>query len=114
MHTCSALVVPARLAQPVHVKAVELDVSALQRVATGEVGVIVGRDWHVYLDSEANQVATPNLRAEALIREAGIEVEETLHGTALFLGHGSDAEEADAPRRLIRLAEQLFDLPLAA
>lgn len=115
MHTpCNALVVPARLAHPVHIKAVELDMTALQRVANGEVGVIAGRDWHVYLDSEANRIAAQNLRAEVLIREAGIDVEETLHGTALFLGHGSPGEEADAPRHLIRLAEQLFNLPLAA
>ncbi|UKA77121.1 hypothetical protein [Arthrobacter sp. FW306-07-I] len=115
MHTpCNALVVPARLAHPVHVKAVELDVAALQRVANGDIGIIAGVDWHVYLDSEGNRVAAPNLRAEVLIREAGIKVEETLRGAALFLGRGSDGEEADAPRHLIRLAEQLFDLPLAA
>ena len=111
---CNALVVPARLAHPVHIKAVALDMTALQRVASGQVGVIAGRDWHVYLDSDANRTASQNLRAEVLIREAGINVEVTLHGTALFLGHGSSGEEADAPRHLVRLAEQLFDLPLAA
>ncbi|MET3934353.1 hypothetical protein [Arthrobacter sp. OAP107] len=115
MHTpCNALVVPARLAHPVHIKAVELDTTTLQRVANGEVGVIAGRAWHVYLDSEANRMAAQNLRAEVLIRETGINVEETLHGTALFLGHGCSGEEADVPRHLIRLAEQLFDMPLAA
>lgn len=111
---CNALVVPARLAHPVHIKAVELDTTALQRVASGDVGLIAGRDWHVYLDSETNRIAAENLRAEVLIREAGIDVDETLHGTALFLGHGRPGEEADVPRHLIRLAEQLFDLPLAA
>ena len=111
---CNALIVPARVARPVHIKAVELDMTALQRLVTGEAGVLAGRDWHVYLDREADRVAVQNLRAEVLIREAGINVEETLHGTALFLGHGSPGEEADVPRHLIRLAEQLFDLPLAA
>ncbi|MFP3462966.1 hypothetical protein R5O87_19205 [Arthrobacter globiformis] len=111
---CTALVIPARLAHPVHIRSVELDTTALRRVATGEVGVIAGPDWHVYLDSETNRIAAQNLRAEVLIREAGINVEETLHGTALFLGDGQPGEDADVPRHLIRLAEQLFDLPLAA
>ena len=111
---CNALIVPARLAHPVHLRAVDLDMTALQRVAIGEVGVIAAHDWHVYLDIEANRIAAQNLRAEVLIREAGINVQETLHGTALFLGHGRPGEEADVPRHLIRLAEQLFDLPLAA
>lgn len=46
-YPCNAFVVPARLAHPVHIKAVELDMTALQRVAKGGVGVIAGRDWHV-------------------------------------------------------------------
>lgn len=110
---CNALVVPARLAHPVHIKAIELDLEALQRVAAAGAAFIASRDWHVYLGSDANQTAE-NLRAEVLIREAGIDVEESIQGTALFLGHGSPGEETDAPRHLIRLAEQLFDLPLAA
>jgi hypothetical protein len=48
------------------------------------------------------------------MREAGVELDEAIHGTAVFLGRGGPGEEADAPRHLIRLAEQLFDLPLAA
>jgi hypothetical protein len=108
-----ALVVPARLVHPVHIKAVELDAAALQRVAAGEVAVIASRDWHVYLDTDANRMAR-NVRAEVLIREAGVDIDEAIHGTALFLGHVISGGEADAPRHLIRLAEQLFDLPLAA
>ncbi|WP_461172641.1 hypothetical protein M1D93_16940 [Arthrobacter sp. Z1-9] len=109
----NALVVPARLVHPVHIKTVELDLSALQRVAAGEVGRIAGTDWHAYLDSEGIRY-TENLRAEVLIREAGIDLDKTIHGTAMFLGHTKSGEETDAPRHLIRLAEQLFDLPLAA
>jgi hypothetical protein len=111
--SCNALVVPARLAYPVHIKAVELDLAALQRMAAGDVGLITGGDWHAYLDREANRIAQ-NLRAEVLIREAGIDVGNALHGTALFRGHGNPGEEADAPRHLIRLAERLFNLPLPA
>ena len=109
----NALVVPARLVHPVHIKTVELDLAALQRVAAGEVGRIASTDWHAYLDSEGIRY-TENLRAEVLIREAGIDLDETIHGTAMFLGHTNLGEETDAPRHLIRLAEQLFDLPLAA
>ena len=60
-----------------------------------------------------NRPAT-NVRAEVLIREAGIDLEGTIQGTALFLGRDRLDGECDAPRHLIRLAEQLFDLPLAA
>jgi hypothetical protein len=109
----TALVVPAPLAHPVHILPVELDVEALRRVAAGDIGHVAGADWHLYLDSEGIK-STENLRAEVLIREAGIDVEETLHGTALFLGQAESGDHADAPRHLIRLAEQLFDMPLAA
>lgn len=108
-----ALIVPARLAHPVHIRPVELDMAVLQRVAGGEKGHIASTDWHVYLDHEGRGTAE-NMRAEVLLREAGVDLDGTVHGTAVFLGHGSSGEEADAPRSLIRLAEQLFDLPLAA
>ncbi|WP_461187905.1 hypothetical protein [Arthrobacter sp. Z4-13] len=109
----NALIVPARLVNPVHIRTVELDVAALQRVAAGNVGLVTSGDWHVYLDSEGIRYAE-NVRAEVLIREAGIDLDETIHGTAMFLGHGKPGEEADAPRHLITLAERLFDIPLAA
>lgn len=112
-HSYSALVVPARLAHPVHIKPVEMDMAAIQRVATGDIRLITGRDWRAYLDSTGTQ-SSPNVRAEVLIREAGIHLDATIHGTAMFLGQGSRGEETDAPRSLIRLAEQLFDMQLAA
>ncbi|WP_066289790.1 hypothetical protein [Arthrobacter sp. B6] len=109
----NALVVPARLAHPVHMRPVELDMAALQRVAAGEIGFIASRDWHVYLDHDGNRTAQ-NMRAEILIREAGVDLDGTVHGTAIFLGRRNGGEDADAPHHLVRLAEQLFDLPLAA
>jgi hypothetical protein len=109
----NALVVPARLTHPVHIRALALDMAALQRVAEGEVGFIAGRGWHVYLSNQGTR-SSPNVRAEVLIREAGVDLGDTVHGMAMFLGSGLRAEEADVPRHLIRLAEQLFDLPLAA
>jgi hypothetical protein len=84
--SCKALVVPARLSHPVHIKPVELDLPALQRVAAGEIGFIVGQTWHVYLDNDGSRNAQ-NMRAEVLIREAGVDLEDTVHGTAIFLGH---------------------------
>jgi hypothetical protein len=109
----NALIVPARLVHPVHVRPVQMDLPALQRLAAGEVGVVAGGDWHVYLDSGGIRFME-NVRAEVLMREAGVDLDETIHGTAMFLGDGGPGEEADAPRHLIRLAEQLFDMPLAA
>lgn len=109
----NALVIPARLVHPVHIKPVDIDLDALRRVAAGQIAVIDSKDWHAYLNNEGSRSAH-NVRAEVLIREAGIDVASTLPGTALFLGTGSRGEEMDAPRHLIRLAEQLFDMPLAA
>lgn len=113
MNYFHALVVPAHLVHPVHIKSVEMDGDALTRVTAGGVGLVAAGDWHAYVDSEGKRLI-PNFRAEVLIREAGIDLDDTIHGTAMFLGHGQPGEEADAPRHLIRLAEQLFDLPLAA
>jgi len=109
----NALIVPAALAHPVHIKCVDLDITARLRVLQGEIGFISSVDWFAYLDNGGTRSAE-NVRAEVLIREAGVEIEETIHGTATFLGHTSPGEESDPPRHLIRLAEQLFDMPLAA
>ena len=109
----NALVVPARLVHPVHLRLLDLDATALQRVASGDIGYIASNDWRAYLNNDGSR-AFPNMRAEVLIREAGVELDETIHGTAMFLGLVDPGEETDAPRHLIRLAEQLFDLPLAA
>lgn len=109
----NALVVPARLVHPVHITPLVLDEASLQRVASGDVGMLAGADWHAYLDNASGRIFH-NLRAEVLIREAGLDVEGTIHGTATFIGRAPSGGQADAPRHLIRLAEQLFDMPLAA
>jgi hypothetical protein len=112
-HPYSALVIPARLGHPVHIRPVEIDLPAITRVAAGDIGLITGNDWRVYLNNTGTQ-SSPNVRAEVLIREAGIDLDATIHGTAMFLGQGSRGEETDAPRHLIRLAEQLCEMQLAA
>lgn len=109
----NALVVPARLVHPVHIRPLDLDATALQRVAAGDIGYIASSGWRAYLNNDGSQ-AFPNLRAEVLIREAGVELDKTIHGTAMFLGFVVPGEEADTPDHLIRLAEELFDMPLAA
>jgi hypothetical protein len=112
-NSLNALIIPASLAYPVHIKCVELDITVRLRVLQGGIGFISAVDWCAYLDNGGIRSAE-NVRAEVLIREAGVEIEETIHGTATFLGHLSPGEESDPPRHLIRLAEQLFDMPLAA
>jgi hypothetical protein len=108
-----ALIVPAQLAQPVRIETVDTGMAALQKLVAGNIESITSRDWHVYLNDEGNR-HPQNPRAEVLIREAGVHIEDAFNGTAVFLGHGRGGEELDAPRHLIRLAEQLFDSPLAA
>jgi hypothetical protein len=111
--TFNALIVPAHLTQPVRIETVDTDMEALQKLVAGNIESITSRDWHVYLNDEGSRLPQ-NVRAEVLAREAGISLDDTLNGTAVFLGHGTRGHESDAPGHLIRLAEQLFDAPLAA
>lgn len=81
----------------------------------GNIGAFTSKDWHVYLNDEADCIPLPlNVRGEVLIRETGLRLEETVRGTAVFLGHRGNGDEADAPAHLLRLAERLFDTALAA
>ncbi|MET4146751.1 hypothetical protein [Arthrobacter sp. UYCo732] len=111
--TYNALIVPAHLQQPVRIESVDMDMPALQKLVAGNIESITSRDWHVYLNDEGSRLPQ-NFRAEVLAREAGIVLDGTLNGTAVFLGHGTRGDETDAPCHLIRLAEALFGIPLAA
>jgi hypothetical protein len=112
---CTALIIPARLSHPIRVEQIDNSLATRQALVEGNVGAITSKDWHVYLNDEADFIPLPlNARAEVLVREAGLHLEETLRGTAVFLGHGSNGDDADAPAHLIRLAERLFDTELAA
>lgn len=111
--TYNALIVPARLTHPVRIETVSTDMAALQKLVAGNIESITGADWHAYLNDAGNRLPL-NARAEVLIREAGVHIEDAFNGTAVFLGHGRGGGELDAPRHLIRLAEQLFDSRLAA
>ncbi|WP_251042329.1 hypothetical protein [Arthrobacter sp. ISL-69] len=86
--TYNALIVPARLTQPVRIETVDTGTAALQKLVAGNIESMTGADWHVYLNDGANRMP-PNVRAEVLIREAGVYLEDAFNGTAVFLGHGS-------------------------
>ncbi len=110
-----ALIIPARLSQPIRVEQIDTTRATRQTLVEGNVEAITCGDWHVYLNDEAEFIPLPlNARAEVLIREAGLHLEETVSGTAVFLGHEDNGDEADAPVHLLRLAERLFDAALAA
>jgi len=110
-----ALIIPYRLSQPIRVEKIDTRLVALQSLVEGNFGVINFNDWHVYLNDEADFIPLPlNLRAEVLLREAGLHLEETVSGNAVFLGHGRNGEETDPPAHLLLLAERLFDTALAA
>ena len=113
--TRNALIIPARLSHPLRIDEIDNSLATRQTLVEGNVGAITCMDWHVYLNDEAEFIPLPlNARAEVLIREAGLHLEETVSGTAVFLGHGTNGDEADVPAHLLRLAERLFDTALAA
>ena len=113
--TRAALIIPARLNQPIRVEEIDTSLTARQTLVGGNVGAITCMDWHAYLNDEADFIPLPlNARAEVLIREAGLHLEDTVSGTVVFLGHGNNGDEADVPAHLLRLAGRLFDTALAA
>ena len=113
--TCAALVIPGRLNSPIRIEEIDHDLVSRQVLVEGNVRVISYMDWLVYLNDEAEAIPLPlNLRAEVLIREAGVPLEAAVGGTAVFLGKGTNGWDADAPVHLLRLAERLFGAALAA
>ncbi|MGO4248693.1 DUF3846 domain-containing protein [Paenarthrobacter sp. RAF54_2] len=111
----NALIIPAPLRQPVRVERIDAALLTMQGLVEGSVEAITWNDWHVYLNDEAGFIPLPmNARAEVLLREAGLEIEQPVSGTAVLLGHDDHGEDVDAPPHMLRLAEQLFDAALAA
>lgn len=110
-----ALIIPALLSQPIRVETIDTTLATRQTLVEGNVEAITCDGWHAYLNDEAGFIPLPlNARAEVLMREAGLDIERTVSGTAVFLGHGNNGEDIDAPPHLLRLAERLFDTALAA
>lgn len=107
--TYTALILPARISEPIRVERVETGRNAVEDLVGGEIEVITRGDWDVCLNADgviAN--LPPNLRAAELMRDCGLDLADAARGTAVFLGHGSHGEEADAPGHLIRRAEDLY------
>ncbi|MFJ6455999.1 hypothetical protein [Paenarthrobacter sp. NPDC091669] len=111
----SALIVPARISLPVGLEWIGRGLDIRQKLVKGNVETINGTGWHVFLNDEARFIPLPlNPRAEVLIREAGLRIEDTVRGDAVFLGHASNGEDTCAPEHLLTMAERLFGTRLAA
>ena len=73
---CAALVIPHRLSSPIRIDDIDHDLVSRQVLVEGNIKVISYIDWLVYLNDEAEVIPLPlNLRAEVLIREAGVPLE---------------------------------------
>jgi hypothetical protein len=113
--TYTALIIPARMSEPVRVDTIEAGLWTLQGLVGGDIQAITRGDWQVYLNADA-VVANlpPNLRAAQLMNDCGLDIAGITRGTAVFLGQGDHGAEAGVPRHLIRLADHLFDVRLVA
>jgi hypothetical protein len=112
--TCTALIVPVRLSQPVRTDTIDASLPTLQNLVEGNIEAITRGDWHAYLNEEGKIINLPaNIRAGHLIRETGLYVTDIFCGTVVFLGQDAHGEEADVPDFLIGLAEELFDTRLS-
>lgn len=111
--TYTALIIPARMSEPVRVDTIEAGLRTLQSLVGGDIQAITRGDWQVYLNADAANLP-PNLRAAQLLNDCGLDIAAITRGTAVFLGHGDHGAEADVPGHLIRLADHLFDVRLVA
>lgn len=110
-----ALLVPVKMIYPVRLEEINGSLAILQSLVCGNVESISFKDWHVYLNDEGEHIPLLlNHRADVLIREAGVDLEWSVSGDAVFLGHDTNGDEADVPAHLLELAAILFDTPLEA
>lgn len=113
--TCTALIVPARLSQPVRTEAIDACLPTLQALVEGNIEAITRGEWHAYLNEEGKIINLPaNIRAGHLFRETGLYLADIFCGDVVFLGQGAHGEETDVPDYLIGLAAELFDARLSA
>ena len=113
--TCTALIVPARLSQPVRTETIDASLPTLQALVEGNIKAITRGEWHAYLNEEGKIINLPaNIRAGHLFRETGLYLADIFCGDVVFLGQGAHGEETDVPDYLIGLAEELFDARLSA
>ncbi len=110
-----ALIIPACTGEPVRVEPIEATLRNLQELVGGDIESIARGDWHVYLNAESLIQNLPlNLRAAQLTYDGGLDLAGAGRGCAVFLGNDEDRGETDVPEHLVRRAEELFGMPLAA
>jgi hypothetical protein len=111
----TALIIPARTGEPVRVVPIETALNNLQELVEGDIESITRGDWHVYLNAEGVIRNLPlNLRAAQLTYDLGLDLAGAARGRAVFLGNDEHRGEQDVPEHLVRRAEELFGIPLAA
>jgi Domain of unknown function (DUF3846) len=113
--TFTALIIPAAIEEPVRVEPIDATLRTLQDLVEGDIESVMRGDWHVYLNAEGVIRNLPlNLRAAQLTYDRGLDLAGAARGCAVFLGNGGHREEADVPEHLVKRAEELFGMPLAA
>lgn len=111
----TALIIPARISEPVRLDTIETDQRTLQGLVGGDLETVARGNWHVYLNADGVTANLPaNLRAAQLMYDCGLDLSGVARGTAVILGHGDHGQDTDVPEHLIRLAEEFFDTRLVA
>lgn len=65
-------------------------------------------DWHAYCDEEGKlKGKSPNVAATRLARSLGWPIGDVIVGDVIFLGNGSDGQEADVPATVLDRARLL-------
>ena len=111
----TALIIPASTEEPVRVAPIEATEPNLRKLVQGDLESVMRGDWHVYLNAEGVIRNLPlNLRAAQLTYDSGLDLAGAARGCAVFLGNDGHREETDVPEHLLKRAEELFGMPLAA
>jgi hypothetical protein len=114
-NTYAALIIPARITEPVRIEPIEAGLEKLQDLVGGDIESVTRGDWHVYLNAEGMLRNLPsNVRAAQLMYECGLDLAGAARGQAVFLGVADHGREDDVPEHLIRRAKELFGMKLDA
>jgi hypothetical protein len=111
----TALIIPVRTGEPARLEPIDTVEGKLQEAVEGGVVSITRGDWQVYLNAEGVIRNLPlNVRAAQLMYDCGLDLAGAARGPAIFLGNDERGKEKDVPEHLVRRAEELFGMPLAA
>lgn len=81
----TALIIPARVSEPVRVEPIEPGLRTLQGLVGGDIEAVTRGDWHVYLNAEGVVACIPlNLRAAQLMYDCGIDLSGVAGGAPSF------------------------------